>query len=305
MPLDPQAATVIERRNASTQPPLGPNPSVADMRGRFNQTWREPGPEVGKVEDRVVSGPHGEIPVRIYTPSGSGPFPILMLFHGGGFVFGNIDTYDGNARRICVGAGCIVVSVEYRVAPENKFPAAPDDCYSATLWAAENAASLNGGASRMAVCGDSAGGNLSTVICMMARDKGGPRIRMQVLRCPVTHRNFEPLTVDTELTPKSSREWWWKQYLADEADAQNPYACPMTSKDLAGLPPALIITAEYDELRDEGEAYAQMLEEAGVHTTCVRYDGMFHVFHMYPAYIDKAKEALEHEFSMLREAFAA
>jgi acetyl esterase len=304
MPLDPQALTVIERRDASIQPPLGPDASLADRRERFNQTWREPGPEVGSVEDRLLPGPRGDIPVRIYTPSGSGPFPILMLFHGGGFVFGNIDTYDGNARRICVGVDCVVVSVEYRVAPENKFPAAPEDCYSTILWAAENAASINGDARRIAVCGDSAGGNLSTVVCMMARDKSGPEIRFQSLRCPVTHRNFEPLTIDRELTPVSSRDWWWKQYLADEADAENPYASPMASKDLAGLPPALIITAEYDELRDEGEAYAQMLQEAGVPATCVRYEGMFHVFHMYPAYIHKAKEALEQEFRMLRDAFA-
>ena len=305
MPLDPQAMDVIERRDNSTEPLLGADASLAERRGRFNQTWREPGPEVGSVEDRLVPGPRGDIPVRIYAPEGNGPFPILMLFHGGGFVFGNIETYDGNARRICVGAGCIVVSVEYRVAPENKFPAAPEDCYSATVWASENAASIHGDARRIAVCGDSAGGNLSTVVCMMARDKGGPEIRFQSLRCPVTHRNFGPLTVDRELTPRSGRDWWWKQYLADEADAQDPYACPMAAHDLKGLPPALIITAEYDELRDEGEAYARMLQDAGVPTACVRYEGMFHVFHMYPAYIDKAREALEQEFAMLREAFAA
>ena len=304
MPLDPQAVTVIERRDASTQPLLGADASLAERRERFNQTWREPGPAVGGVEDRLIPGPRGDIPVRIYTPEGSGPFPILMLFHGGGFVFGNIEAYDGNARRICVGVDCIVVNVKYRVAPENKFPAAPEDCYSATLWAVENAASINGDASRLAVCGDSAGGNLSTVVCMMARDKRGPTIRFQSLRCPVTHRNFEPLTVDPEITPKGGRTWWWTQYLADEADAQNPYACPMASKNLTGLPPALIITAEYDELRDEGEAYADMLKAAGVPTTCVRYEGMFHVFHMYPAYIDKAKQALDQEFTMMKEAFA-
>ena len=305
MPLDPQAVSVIERRDSSIEPLFGADASLAERRERFNKTWREPGPEVSRVEDRLLNGPRGEIPVRIYTPHGDGPFPLLMLFHGGGFVFGNIDTYDGNARRICVGADCIVVSVEYRVAPENKFPDAPEDCYSATLWVAENAANINGDAGRIAVCGDSAGGNLSTVVCMMSRDRGGPAIRFQSLRCPVTHRNFEPLTVDPEITPKSGRNWWWRQYLADEADAQNPYACPMESRNLTGLPPALIITAEYDELRDEGEAYADMLKAAGVPTTCVRYDGMFHVFHMYPAYIDKAKEALDHEFAMLKEAFAA
>ncbi len=304
MPLDPQAVTVIERRDASTGPLLAPDASLSDRRERFNHTWREPGPKVSGVEDRLLPGPVGNIPVRIYTPHGNGPFPLLMLFHGGGFVFGNIDTYDGNACRICVGAECIVINVEYRVAPENKFPAAPEDCYGATLWAAENATSINGDADRIAVCGDSAGGNLSTVVCMMARDRGGPKIRFQSLRCPVTQRDFGPLTVDPEITPKSGRSWWWSQYLAGEADAKNPYACPMESRDLTGLPPALIITAEYDELRDEGEAYAEMLKAAGVPTTCVRYDGMFHVFHMYPAYIDKAREALQQEFEVLKQAFA-
>lgn len=304
MALDPQAVAIIERRTSSGYPPPGTDAPLEARRKYFNDTWREVGPEVGKVENKNIPGPHGEIPIRIYTPSGSGPFPVLMLFHGGGFVFGNIDTYEGNARRICVGANCIVVNVEYRVAPENKFPAAADDCYAATVWVAQNGATINADGSKIATCGDSAGGNLSTVVSMMARDKGGPKICLQVMRCPVTHRNFEPLTVDPEFTPKSSRDWWWKQYLPDESRAKNPYACPMASEDLSGLPPALIITAEYDELRDEGEAYAQRLKDAGVPTTCVRYEGMFHVFHMYPAYIDKAKHALDQEFNMLKEAFA-
>ena len=305
MPLHPQAKAVIEKRAASGYPPAGSQDEIQVKRQRFNETWREPGPEVGKVEDRSIPGPNGDIPIRVYTPpAGSGPFPALMLFHGGGFVLGNINSYDGNARRLCVGASCVVVSVDYRVAPENKFPAAPEDCYAATVWVAENGAGLGVDSTKIATCGDSAGGNLATVVALMARDRGGPKLSLQIMRVPVTHRNFSPITIDREETPKSNKEWWWVQYLENESDAKNPYAAPMETEDLSGLPPALIVTAEYDELRDEGEAYAERLKQAGIPTTCTRYDGMFHVFQMYPGYIDVAKEALERECAALKEAFS-
>ena len=303
--MHPQAQAVIEKRAASGYPPPGAEAPLHVRRQYFNDTWREPGPEVGKVEDRLVPGPHGDIPIRVYTPAaGSGPFPVLMLFHGGGFVFGNINTYDGNARRLCVGAHCMVVSVDYRMAPEHKFPAAPEDCYAATVWVTQQASSLNADPTRMATAGDSAGGNLATVVALMARDRGGPKLALQIMRCPVTHRDFTPITIDRDATPKTNKDWWWRQYLRDESEAENPYACPMQAKDLSHLPPALIMTAEYDVLRDEGEAYAERLQQAGVPTTCMRYAGMFHVFHMYPASIDAAQEHLEKECAALRTAFA-
>ena len=304
MPIHPQARAVMERRANTGDPPLSADAPLEEKRVRFNNAWRERGPEVYRVVNRTIPGPCGDIPVRIYTPHGQGPYPVYMLFHGGGFVFGNLDTYDANARRICAGAGCMVVSVEYRLAPEHKFPTAPEDCYAATLWVADNAEMIGGDLSRMAAGGDSAGGNLATVVSMMVRDRGGPPLALQILVCPATHKNFQPNTCDRNETPRGSKDWWWWQYLRDESDSKNPYACPLEAQDLDGLPPALVITSEFDELRDEGEAYARRLEAAGVATTLTRYEGMFHVFHLYPGSIDKAREALEQQCSALRAAFA-
>ena len=304
MPLHPQARAVMEKRASSGYPALSADAPLDLKRQAFNAAWREPGPQVSAATDRLIPGPNGDIPIRIYTPTPGGPFPVLMLFHGGGFVFGNIDTYDGNARRLAVGAGCMVVSVDYRLAPENRFPVAPDDCYAATTWVAQHVTDINVDPARVAVGGDSAGANLATVVCLMVRDRGGPSLALQILVCPTTHRNFTPTTYDESETPKGNKEWWWQQYLSDESDAVNLYACPLEAKDLSGLPPALVITSEFDELRDEGEAYAERLKQAGVPTTCTRYDGMFHVFHMYPASIDKAREAVEQQCAALRAAFS-
>ena len=227
---------------------------------------RAPGPDVAKVEDRTIPGPSGEIPVRIYTPEGSAPFPGLAWFHGGGWVVGDLDTADGSARHLCVGANCVVVSVDYRLAPETKFPGAADDCYAATQWLAGNAASLNVDPNLIATGGDSAGGNLSAAVSLMSRNRGGCDLVFQLLVYPVTERNFDngSYTDNGEgysLT-RDGMIWFWDHYLSEEADATNPYAAPMHAADLRGQPPALVITAEYDPLRDEGEAYAQKLREA-------------------------------------------
>ena len=306
MPIHPQVRVVLERRAAGA--PTTPPTSVEEERQRFDNTWREGGPEVFKVEDRRIPGPAGEIPVRIYWPSDGGPFPALLEFHGGAFVHGGIGQLDGNCRRLCVGAGCLVVNVDYRLAPENKFPAAPEDCYAATKWVAENAASLNVDPTRIAVWGDNAGANFASVVCLMARDRGGPPIVQQILMCPAVHRNFSPLTFDKEETPGGNRkvppmDSAWRHYLRDETEATNPYACPIHA-DLRGLPPALVVTAEYNILRDEGEAYAEKLKRAGVPTVSKRYEGMVHVFHMYPASIDSAKVAEAQVVDALNAAFA-
>jgi acetyl esterase len=301
MPMHQQARDVLEWRAAS-QPKTAPT-ALGDRRKAFFNTWRENGPEVYKVENLRIPGPGGEIPVRVYIPSAGGPFPALMEFHGGGFVFGGIDSYDGNCRRLCVGAGCVVVNVDYRLAPENKFPASPEDCYAATKWVVDNASSINVDPTRVATGGDSAGGNLSAVVALMSRDMGGPALVLQILMCPVTHRNFEPLTYDIDETPPSAKEFWWKQYLNDESEATNPYAAPLNA-DLTGLPPALVLTAEFDSLRDEGEAYAEKLRLFGIPTTSKRYEGMFHQFHMYPSFVDGGSEALQQEIDALKAAFA-
>ena len=307
MPLDPQIITVMEAVAALGLPP---NNEVSPEQARINGKLRPraPGPEVGKVEDRTIPGPAGEIPVRIYTPEGSGPFPGLAWFHGGGWVVGDLDTADSSARNLCALANCVVVSVDYRLAPETKFPGAADDCYAATQWLAANAGSLNVDGSRIATGGDSAGGNLSAAVSLMSRDRGGCELVFQLLVYPVTERNFDNVSYiqngEGYSLTRDGMIWFWDHYLASDADAVNPYAAPMHANDLSGLPPALVITAEYDPLRDEGEAYARKLAEAGVSTTCTRYDGMIHGFFGMPAAVDRAKDAVNQAASCLREAFS-
>ena len=308
MPLDPQARAFMDQMEALGLPP---NNTVSPVEARNNSKSRPraPGPEVAKLEDRSIPGVGPDIPVRIYTPRGNGPFPVLSWFHGGGWVVGDLDTADGTARHLAVESGCVVVSVDYRLAPEAKFPAAADDCYSATQWIAQNAAGINVDPTRIAVGGDSAGGNLAAAVSLMARDRGGPIIVFQLLVYPVTawdfgtdsyreNSNGYPLTTD-------AMKWYWNHYLTSEADAANPYAAPMVAKDLTGLPPALTITAEFDPLRDEGEAYGQRLQAAGVTNTNSRYDGMIHGFFGMSAIMDQGKHAISEASTALKQAFAA
>ena len=269
MPLDPQAQHVIEQMAALDLPPVH---TVSPQQARINRKAQPiaPGPEVGKVDNRLIPGPDTEIPVRIYTPEGSGPFPTLVWFHGGGWVVGDLDTVDATARRLTVGVGCVVVSVDYRLAPESKFPGAADDCYAATVWTAQNASQLNADPNRVAIGGESAGGNLAAVVALMARDRSGPSLGCQVLVYPVTVPNFDTPSylqnAEGYNLTRAVMRWYWDQYLRDASDASNPYAAPLLADDLSCLPAALVITAEYDPLCDEGEAYAERFKAAGVHT---------------------------------------
>jgi len=307
MPLDPQARMLIDQLAA-----LGGAPthtlSVADAREAMrNMTaMRPPGDEVAHVEDRKIPGPLGEIPVRIYAPEGRKPLPVLVYFHGGGWVIGDIETHDGTCRMIANGAGAVVVSVDYRLAPEHKFPAAAEDSYAATKWVAANAASIGGDPARVAVGGDSAGGNLSAVVALMARDRGGPRLVHQLLIYPVTDASFDQPSyrenADGYFLTRDSMLWFWNHYKASDADRTNLYACPLQAKDLRGLPPALVITAEFDPLRDEGEAYAARLKEAGVAVKLSRYDGMIHGFFSMSLILDKGKAAVAEATQALRGA---
>jgi acetyl esterase len=305
MPLDPQAKTVLEVV-AELNLPANHTVSPAEARANAKMRPRAIGPEVAKVEDRTIPGPGPDIPVRIYTPVGPGPFPILAWFHGGGWVVGDLDSTDGTARQLTVGANCVTVSVDYRLSPETKFPGALDDCYAATMWAAQHAAELNGDASRLAVGGDSAGGNLAAAVALMARDRQSPGLAFQLLIYPVTDRNFATASytdnAEGYLLSKASMEWYWDHYLSDPSDALNPYAAPLQAKDFSGLPPALVITAEYDPLCDEGEAYGARLKAAGIPTVCTRYHGMIHGFFGMWGALDKGKRAIHEASAALRQA---
>jgi acetyl esterase len=308
MPLDPQARQVLDQMAALGLPPnhmVSPQQARENMRNRP----RVDGPEVAKVEDRSVSWRDAEVPVRIYTPAGTGPFPILIWCHGGGMVVGDLETADATARHLTVETGCVTVSVDYRLAPETKFPGACDDCYAAAVWASDNAASIQGDASRMAVGGDSAGGNLAAVVAQMARDRANPDLAFQLLVYPMTSLDFEtPSYVDNAdgyLLTRDSMKWYWDQYLGASDDPNHPYAVPSRAGSFKNLPPALVITAEFDPLRDEGEAYAKSLEADGVPTTHSRYDGMIHGFFGMSGAVDKAGQAVSEAAAAMKKTFAS
>jgi acetyl esterase/lipase len=308
MPLDPQAKQVLEQIAALGLPP---NHLVSPAQARINMKSRPraAGPEVARVEDRLIPGPGVDIPVRIYTPTGSGPFPILVWFHGGGWVVGDLETADPTARHLTVGAKCVVISVDYRLAPETKFPGAADDSYAATVWAVQHATRFNGDPGQIAVGGDSAGGNLAAAVALMARDRSGPSLAFQLLVYPVISPDFDRSSYRQNaegfgLTLDAMR-WYWDHYLQHPEDASNPYAAPLVAEHLKGLPPALVITAECDPLRDEGEAFAKRLQAAGVPTTYSRYDGMIHGFFGMNAVLDKGKQAVAEACAALQQAFAA
>jgi len=278
MALNPQAKAVVDGMAALGITLTGPGAQgVRDMMKNFPRPEGEP---IAKVEDRKIPGPEGDIPVRIYDPGGPGPKGVIAWYHGGGWVLGDLDGSDAGCRMLANASGCIVVSVDYRLAPEHKYPAAVDDCFAATKWIAANAASIGGDASRLAVGGDSAGGNLAAVVAQLAKAEGGPAIRFQLLIYPVTDYSYATASYKDNATgyllTRESMEWFWDHYLKSAADGDNTKASPMRAADLSGLPRALVVTCEFDPLRDEGEAYASKLAEAGVPTTAVRFNGQIH-----------------------------
>jgi acetyl esterase len=232
----------------------------------------------------------------------------VLFFHGGGWVMGSIETHDALCHALTNLSGCLFISVDYRLAPEHRFPAAPVDAYAATCWAAESARSLRADPRRIALCGDSAGGNLAAVTALMARDHRGPEISCQVLVYPVTDCRLDtPSHRESSEGYLLTRElmlWFWNHYVEGEDAARHPHASPLRAGDLAGLPEALVLTAEYDPLRDEGEAYARRLKEAGVPVTLHRLEGLIHGFFRQYARIDRAREALEEVAAALRRSLS-
>jgi acetyl esterase len=243
--------------------------------------------------------------VRVYRPAADDPLPVVVYFHGGGWVIGDIATHDTTCQRLAAGVPAVVVSVDYRLAPEHRFPAAVDDCDAATAWVSAHAAELGGDATRLAVAGDSAGGNLAAVVALRARHAHGPAIAFQLLVYPATDltRSLPSHTENGEgyLLDTDAMTWFINQYLVD-ADPRHPDASPLFVDDLAGLPPALVVTAEFDPLRDEGEAYAQRLRDAGVDVTTSRYDGMIHGFYGLDSIFDASKRATAETIAALRDA---
>ncbi|MFN0093401.1 MAG: alpha/beta hydrolase [Dehalococcoidia bacterium] len=309
MPVHPQAQQLLDVFQQMGMDGLKPaDGNAATVRAMLANFPRPEGEVVGSVVAAKVTGPGGDIPVRVYTPPNVlVTRPGLVWFHGGGWVFGDLDGADNTCRALCMAADCVVVSVDYRLAPEHKFPAAADDCYAVTKWVAGNAANLRVDAKRIAVGGDSAGGNLAAVVAQLAKTQG-PELSYELLVYPVTDANFATASYTANasgyLLTKVDMEWFWECYLRTPADADDPKSAPLQAASLAGLPPAIVITAEFDPLRDEGEAYAAKLSAAGVPTECVRYDGMIHGFFGNPA-MDDGITALNRAAAAMRKVWSA
>ncbi|HCT75070.1 MAG TPA: alpha/beta hydrolase [Micromonosporaceae bacterium] len=278
MPLHPQVQAMRERRERDKVPQLY-TLSVEQARAldlESIQAASGSSEPVHSVEDSVIPGPGGDLPIRIYRPAAQEKLPVLVYFFGGGWTLGNLDTSDAVCRRLANAAGCVVVAVQYRLAPEHKFPAAVHDCYAATVWAVSHL-----DAPCVAVGGDSAGGNLAAAVTLLARDEGLP-LAAQLLIYPNTDYLSDTASLregdDPLLFNKTSVAWYWQNYLAASEDGMHPLASPLRAPSVHGVPPALIITAEFDPLRDEAEQYAQRLEEADVPVKLSRYEGMIHGF---------------------------
>ena len=290
MPLDPPIAAVLDMlANSGTPMSMIDGTPQQAREGFRTMTYdiRDPATlaAVRSVEDATVAGPEGAIPIRIYRPDVDGAVPTVVFFHGGGFVIGDLDTHDDHARLICHDVEAVVVSVDYRLAPEHPFPAGFEDCFASTKWAAEHIAELGGDAGRIAVAGDSAGGNLSAAVAIAATREGGPKLAAQLLIYPgVDFReddDLHPSRIENGeglFLTSEDMQWFGNHYLSDQAHRHDPRASVLLATDLAGLPPAVVGTGEYDPLRDEGEAYAKALEEAGVKVALRRYDGLIHGF---------------------------
>jgi acetyl esterase len=310
MPLDPQARAVLDAMASMNLPDVSTlSPFEARLLSAQRRARLPPGPDA-RVEDALAASEHGAVPIRIYKPLAAGePLPVLMWFHGGGFVLGGVKECDAEGRDLATRTGCAVVSVDYRLAPEHPFPAAPDDCFAATKWVFDHATELAVDASRIAVGGDSAGGSLAAAVALMARDRGGPALVFQLLVYPVT----DQVSLETKSHLENAEGyfltrraifWFRDHYVPKVGDRRSPYASPLHAESLEGLPPALVITAEYDPLRDEGEAYAARLERAGVRVVMRRYDGMIHGFFSLGSLLDQGKTAMADAASALANAFA-
>ncbi len=308
MPLDPQIQAMRDQRERDSVPPLY-TMSLTEARAADLASIRAGGGEpepVHEVTDLTIAGPGGALPLRLYRPAGERPLPALLYFFGGGWVLGTVDTADGVSRSLANSSGALVAVAGYRLAPEHRFPAAADDCYAAVRWVAEHAEEIGADPARLAVGGDSAGGNLAAGVALRAR-ADGPALAGQLLVYPNTDQLADDPSMraadDPFLFNRHSVDWYRRHYLANPGDAANPLASPLRAQSLAGLPPALVITAEFDPLRDQGEAYARRLAREGVQVELSRYPGMAHGFFTMIGTVDASRAAIEQAASRLREWF--
>jgi acetyl esterase len=309
LPLDSQLQALRDQRERDNARPLY-TMSLAEARAADLASIRASGGEpepVHEVTDLTITGPGGDLPLRVYRPASHRPLPVLAYFFGGGWVLGTIDTADGVSRSLANSSGAVVVVAGYRLAPEHPFPAAIDDCYAAVRWIADHGHELGADPARLAVGGDSAGGNLAAAVALRAR-ADGPALAGQLLVYPNTDQLADDESIrasdDPFLFNHHSVAWYRQHYLAKAEDAANPLASPLRAENLAGLPPALIITAEYDPLRDQGEAYARRLADEGVKTELSRYPGMAHGFFTMAGAVDASRVAMGQSASALRAWFS-
>lgn len=320
MALDQQAQEVVDVISAGLEPPPPMLSSVFNARNlpspadaaREAATLRgdQAGPEpVGGITHVQIPTRDGaEVLARVYTPAGGeGPFPVLVYYHGGGWVLFDLNVYDASCRGLANAAGCVVVSVAYRQAPEQKFPTAHDDAYDAYLWVKENAAEIGGDGDRVAVGGESVGGNMAASTALRARNEGAPLPVYQLLIYPVTNYAFDTQSYreQADAVPLNAElmQWFFNQYLSDESEGDDVYVSPLRAEDHSGLPPATVITAEQDPLTSEAEAYANALRDAGVPVEHAHYEGTMHEFFSMPMAIDKAREAINLAAKHLRSGF--
>lgn len=309
VPVHPQVKLLLDGMAQVGGPPFNEMAPV-EARALFkNLSALDQPEEVTRVDDRIVPGADNDVPVRVYTPADAvgGDAPLLIWLHGGGWVIGDLDTTDATARALANRSGAVVVSVDYRLAPEHTAPAALEDALAALTWSVENAELLGVNAAKVAVGGDSAGGNLAAALCLRVRDEFGPDIDFQLLvypvvDCTLSHPSIEENAEGYFLT-KDAMVWFTGHYLGG-LDPKDPSVSPLYANTLAGLPPALVITAEFDPLRDEGEAYAAALRDAGVAVEAVRYEGQIHGFMGMAALIDDGKHAIDLAGAALRTALS-
>jgi len=307
-PLDPQAKALLTAMIAAAHPPLK-EMTVENARSLIETTAEQldlPVKKVGSIKEMPIPGPGGELPLRIYTPPGQGPFPVILFFHGGGWVLYRPKHYDSHCTHLCSGTSSIIISVDYRRSPETKFPGPLDDCFAALNWVNEHASEIGGDPDKIIVCGDSAGGNLAAGLTLKNRDVKGPALLAQVLIYPAIAW-YEPPThsfleyADGYSLTREALVWFWDQYLTSRDQSFHPYAVPMNAGNFGGLPEALIVVAGYDPLRDEGISYAARLQKEGIPVTLMNFEGLIHGFLSFLGILDQSTRAFEQICEWLKQ----